>query len=370
MKKMIKAIMMSALMIFSTVQLSSCFGFFEEEVLQIANITTTTLENGNIQVKITYSDEEISPTTFIVPKGNEGDVGKTGNGIKEVTTTKKEDGTGSTLTITYTDSTMEPTTFDIKDGVSISNIESTYDEESGSYHINVILSDGTSYGPLMIPKGQDGKDGISIVGIEQRINRDFSVTLTLKMSEGEDVLVQIPAPQQGKDGRGIKEIVSIPNGDKYIMTITYSDDTTQELEFARPNKWFSESSIPSNEDGINGDLWYDLAHNVIYVKQNNKWNKVIDLSQSVEQTYTIRFDLNDTNEEPASMPAGSLLTYEIESSTYFASSGYSIPVPNREGYIFEGWYSVKNPTAVNGKFTDLTPVVADLTLYASWIENK
>ncbi len=367
MKKIIKAIALSTLMFFSTTSLSSCFGFFEEEVLQIANITTTTLENGNIQVKIIYSDEEIAPTTFVIPKGNEGDIGKTGNGIKEVTTSKNEEGNGSIITITYTDETMEPTILNVSDGVSIKNIESSLNEEKEEYEMNIILTDGTTFGPLIIPKG---KDGNSILGIKQQINIDNSVTLTIKTSNGEDYIVQIPAPQQGEDGRGIKEIVSVPNGDQYVMTITYTDDTTQVLEFARPNKWFSEIAMPSNEDGINGDLWYDLAHNTIYVKQNDKWNKVIDLSQNVEETFTVRFDLNDNNEAPANMPAGSLLTYEIESSTYFASSGYSIPVPAREGYQFEGWYTVKNPTAINGKFTDLTPVCGDLTLYANWTANE
>ncbi|MCI5745832.1 MAG: InlB B-repeat-containing protein [Erysipelotrichaceae bacterium] len=360
--KKIKKMILSIFLISS---LSSCLGFGEETV-QISNIKATPLENGNVLIEIIYSDEDITPLSFIVEKGKEGEQGLPGNGIKEVTTSKNEN--GSTLTITYSDVTMDPTIIDIKDGTSIKDIISTIDEETNDTLMSVLLSDGTIYGPYVIPKGQDGNDGNSIIGIEQRINRDYSVTLTLHMSQSEDVKVDIPAPIQGEDGRGIENIVSLPSGDTYTMTITYTDGNTQELEFARPNKWFSESGLPSNEEGINGDLWYDLAHNVIYVKQNNRWGKVIDLSQNFEETFTVRFDLNDSNEYPASMPSGSLLTYEIESRTYFASSGYTIPVPSREGYEFIGWYSVKNPSVVNGAFTDMTAVMSDLTLYAIWEE--
>ena len=371
MKKIIKKVMLVMMIIIGSFSLSGCFGFFEEEeALLISSINTNTLPNGNIQVVITYQNEDVAPTSFIIPKGNEGEVGAKGNGIREVSVNQKEDGTGSILTISYTDVLMEPTKIDIKDGVSISSITSSVDEETLDTIMIVNYSDGTSSEPITIPRGKDGEDGIGVIGIDQRINRDFSVTLTFKMSNEEEVLVQIPAPQQGEDGRGIESIVSLPSGNTYTMVITYTDGEVQELEFARPNKWFSEVSLPSNEEGINGDMWYDLAHNTIYVKQSNRWVEVINLNQSKENTYTIRFDLNDNNEHPASMPVGSLISYEIEEGKYFKSSGYEIPLPIREGYIFKGWYSVKNPSVINGAFNDLTSVYSDLTLYALWEEIK
>ena len=68
MKKLFKSMLFSLLVISSTTSLTSCLGFFEEEVLQISSIQTIELENGDIQVFIIYSDEEIAPTTFVVPK--------------------------------------------------------------------------------------------------------------------------------------------------------------------------------------------------------------------------------------------------------------------------------------------------------------
>lgn len=339
----------------------------DDEVLQISDIKSQLLDNGDILITISYLDESQKPTTFTVPKGKQGE---TGIGIKEVLTSEKNDGNTKVITIVYTDSLIQPTVVELNNGLSILNIQTVFDDVTNNTSMILEYSDGTVSEPIILPKGDNGKDGLGIVEIKQRVNRDFSVTLTIVMSNEEEVQVTIPAPQKGEDGLGIKDIVSVPNGDKYIMTITYTDDTVKELEFARPNKWFSEMSIPSSDDGINGDLWYDLAHNVIYVKQNNKWNKIIDLSITTSQTYTIRFELNDSNDEPASLPVGSLFTYEIVSGHYFKDSGYDIPIPTRNGYSFKGWYTVKVPTVVNGAFTDLTPVFSDLILFAIWEENN
>lgn len=346
--------------------LTGCGAFFgEEEVLQMESLETRTLADGSTEITIKYTDEEIKPTVFIIPKG---ETGADGNGIRTFDTFKSEDGESTVVHIEFTYG-IEPVEFNIPNGVSIDTIETKKNDKTGETFLTVVYSDGSKSDPISVPKGEKGDRGISIVGITQKINRDNSVTLTLEMSEGEPVRVEIPAPIDGKDGRGIKEIVSIPNGDTYVMTIKFTDDTEQELEFARPNRWFSESSGPKLEDGINGDLWYDLAHQIIYVKQNNKWNMVMNFNNVVDLTYDVTFDLNDTSEEPANMPAGSLITYQIEAGTYFSASGYQIPVPTRDGYTFLGWYTVKVPTAVNGPFTDLTPVQADLTLYAVWAKN-
>lgn len=347
--------------------LTSCGGFFAEESLDIASINSTVLEDGSTQIVISYTDEEIAPTTFIIPKGVQGE---SGNGIKNVTYDKSPDGKNTIVTLEFTDPTMDAVTISLPNGVSIDKIDGKKDPITEETNITIYYSDGTKSNPISIPKGEKGEDGISIIGISQRINSDNSVTLTLEMSKGDNVIVEIPAPQQGQDGRGIKDIVTIPDGDKYIMTITYTDDTSTDLEFARPNKWFSESSQPTVIDGINGDLWFDLAHQVIYVKQNNKWTEVIDFGKVVDDTYEVTFNLNDSTTAKASMPSGSLINYQIPCGSYFKASGFNIPVPTRNGYEFVGWCTAKIPTTVNGYFNDLTVVQADLTLYAIWEEVK
>ena len=345
--------------------LTSCGGFFQEQSLEISSINSIILEDGSTQVVISYTDEEIAPTTFIIPKGVKGDAG---NGIKNVSYDKSLDGKNTIVIIEFTDPEITPVSINLPNGVSIDKIDGKKDPMTEETNLIIYYSDGSKSEPISIPKGEKGKDGISIIGISQRINRDYSVTLTLQMSEGDNVIVEIPAPQQGADGRGIKDIVSIPSGDKYVMTITYTDDTSKDLEFARPNKWFSESSEPTIIDGINGDLWYDLAHQVIYVKQNNKWQEVIDFGKVVDSTYEVTFNLNDSTINKASMPSGSLLNYQISCGTYFQASGFQIPIPTRNGFEFVGWCTSRIPTQVTGYFNDLTIVQSDLVLYAIWKE--
>ena len=367
MKKIVKGLLLSFLLI-SSASLTSCFGF-GEEALQFNTITTVTLENGDIQVIITYTDEDVKPTTFVVPKGTAGEDGKDGNGIKEITYSQSEDKQNTIVNIAFTQQGVNPVDVIVPNGVSVTGIDQTFDEETQMTTLIVNFSDGTKSEPILIPKGEKGNDGISVLGIEYKTNRDKSVTITFNMSEGEPVEVKIPAPIKGDDGRGIKEIISIPNGDKYVMTIVFDDDTTQELEFARPNRWFSELAKPTIADGIDGDLWYDIQRQIIYIKQGGRWIEVMNFNDVVDDTCEVKFYLNDSEEYPANMPAGSLISYEIEKGSYFSATGYSLPIPTREGYEFVGWYTVKVPTVVNGTFTDLTPVVSDLSLYANWIET-
>ena len=77
MKKIFKGMLLSLLLISSSASLSGCFGF-GDEAMEISSITTVTLENGDIQVIITYVDEDMKPTTFVVPKGDSGEDGKDG----------------------------------------------------------------------------------------------------------------------------------------------------------------------------------------------------------------------------------------------------------------------------------------------------
>ena len=375
MKKLFKSLLFSLFVISSSASLTSCLGFFEEEVLQISTIQTIQLENGDIQVIIIYSDEDIAPTTFVVEKGDAGEDGKDGNGIKEITYTQSDDKQNTIVNIAFTQQGVNPAEIVIPNGVSVTNIEQSFDEETQMTTLYVNFSDGSKSEPILIPKGEKGDDGISVIGIDQKINRDMSITLTFNLSEGEPVIVDIAPPQKGEDGaegRGIKDIVSIPKGDSYTMIITFTDDTQQQLEFARPNKWFSEMSKPTKDDGIDGDLWYDTAHQIIYLKQNGKWVETMNFNDTVEEIipYTVSFNLNDSNEYPASMPVGTLLEYEIDPNMNFYSSGYEVPYPTREGYEFEGWYTTKIVTNVHGAFTDLTYVMSDMTLYAKWSKTN
>ena len=384
MKKIFKGMLLSLLLISSSASLSGCFGF-GDEAMEISSITTVTLENGDIQVIITYVDEDTKPTTFVVPKGDSGEDGKDGNGIKEITYTQSEDKQTTLVNIAFTQENVDPVEVKVPNGVSVTGIDQTFDEETQLTTLIVNFSDGTKSDPILIPKGEkgdDGKDGISVLGIEQTLNEDLSKILTFKMSDGNDVFVTIPAPikgedgQPGKDGKEITAIVSRFDKelDSYVYTVTYNDESTTEFEVERQNKWFTEDSKPTKDDGINGDLWYDVNAQIIYIKENNSWKEVINFDILKAEEFTVRFELNDSPEEPGKMP-NTKLDYEeyddIDKGSYFTAEGYTIPVPTRDGYDFIGWYTTKgilNPT--HSAFTDLTPVMCDLTLYAHWVKSS
>jgi uncharacterized repeat protein (TIGR02543 family) len=362
--KLLKTLFLSIILIASiSISLTSCsFGLDEDETLEISKISANSLENGDIEIVITYTSDDQTPLTFIIPKGEDGEQGKEGNGIKEITIEENDKGQ-KVLTIYFTDETMEPVTQILKESTSISSIETYVDSETSLTYMLVNYSDGTQSDPLPIPNGEDGN---SITGIDKEIRNDFSVKLTIHFSQTDDVEIIIPAPEKGdtgEDGRGITSIVSIPSGDSYILTITYSTGESEDFEFARPNKWFSELSSPTTDDGINGDLWFNLSSSTIYYKENGKWISVIDLASNTQVTYTVKFDAMGGD-----LPTGSQLEYEVVSGTYFTNNGYSIPIPTKNGYNFIGWYTTKVVSPTSGLFTDLTPIFGDLVLYAAWEE--
>ena len=110
MKKKIIAFLCSIFMIFS---ISGC-SFTADEYLEISTITTKLLDDGTTMVMITYTDETLEPLIFYIPKGDEGEKGEEGNGIKEIKEEVDPNTGDVTLTIYFTDEQMEPITYTLK----------------------------------------------------------------------------------------------------------------------------------------------------------------------------------------------------------------------------------------------------------------
>ena len=349
--------------------LSSCsfFNTGKEDSYMIKSIEAEQFEDGSTKVTITYDDEEKEPVVFYIPKGEQGDIGETGatgNGIAGIEN-KGTDETGkyTIMEITYTDTSIPSTEFKVPNGASIDRIESSYNDTTGFVTVKITLSNGDSLS-FDLPRGKDG-NGIS--NIEQIVNADKSVTLIIHFTEGGTTTVEIPAPKDGEDGRGISSMISTETNDKYIITVNYTDGTSDVLELTRPtdpNNWYTGYGIPENSFGKNGDFYFDIDNKNIYGKSGGRWSLIYSFTDTGD-VYEVTFDLNDTIDAPATMKGQ--LSYQIERGTYFAASGYKIPEPTRTGYEFVGWYTTKEPGPTNGAFTDLTPVFADLQLYAKWI---
>ena len=351
---------------------TGCSGFVDDESLVITNITTQVLEDGRTMVVITYEDEEVQPAIFYIPKGEDGIQGVQGDGIKEITYELNDNG-DYVLKVTFTNPEIDPVEFIVKNGVSISGIETFVNEKDGETYFVIKYSNGTSSEPMMIPKGEDGKngkDGSTIIAYTNTINDDGSVTLSFYFSTGEMYTCDIPAPQKGETGRGIKAIISSEDEENYYLTIEYTDDSEPEtFSFAKPtpNTWHRGEGTPGTSIGKDGDYYFDIKSNDIYTKIDGAWFLIIDFEDS-ETLCTVTFDLNS---DDAFFPEGFGYSkyYTIPKGSNFASCGTAVPIPVRNGYVFNGWYTTQSPSVVNGSFNDLTTVASNLKLYANWIEK-
>ena len=91
-------------------------------------------------------------------------------------------------------------------------------------------------------------------------------------------------------------------------------------------------------------------------KYLNGQDFVCDFDEYVAQNRTITFDTNGGN--------------EIEPITQETDSALSLPVPEKEGYYFVGWFTEKVPTSFDSQFTLETMPGKNITLYAGWASEE
>ena len=370
-KKLLKTLCLSSTLLLSAVSFSSCSAFFDtEEGSTIKEILTEITPEGDTKITIVYLDEEMEPVEFIVQKGDDGIVG---NGIETITQAPSSDGNSIILTITFTDGS-EPKLIEVpvingKDGVSISGIE-TVTNLDGSQTVTIKFEeDALEPVVLNIPAPIKGDTGNGIASLEVITNEDKSQTITITYTDTtmEPTVVTVPAPEKGDPGRGILYMTATEKDNQYVLTVYYSDGTMDELKFTKPtepNTWHAGYQNPNDISiGRSGDFYLDKTTMIVYQKNGNKWVQIACLSESKE-THTVTFNAN-----------GGIFGSEVISPDYEITHGYSfystpgldMPSIFREDYTFLGWYTSPNMANVNsGQFTDLTPVLCDMTLYAWW----
>lgn len=330
MKKIISAICLSA-MLLSVLMMSGCGSFFAEEELTISSVTAKAMEDGSTQIIIKFSDELIDPTVFVIPKGEQGDPGETGNGIDDITYSHDDEKKHTNVVITFTDEAVEPISFTIPDGSSIASVTEEENPDTGEKYV-VFLMDNDSIVRFRLPEGKPGKDGVN-----------------------------------GVDGRGVETVDSGYNEEGYYyIKLIYTDGTeSDEFIFADPPTWFTAVEKPAASQGREGDFCFDTTNLVIYKKSFGVWETVVDLTPG-SATHTVTFYKNAGDDSSATLSVNQAVFY-VPSGRYFSASGADIPTATRDGYRFVGWYtkSAVN-TATMSAFTDLTPVLSDLELYAAW----
>ena len=351
---------------------TSCSMFSYDDSYSIQTVQTKQLENGDTEVTISFTDEDIKPVTFTIPKGDKGEEGKKGTGIANIESTLSEDKKNTIVTVTFTDASIPSETFTIPNGVSISSIDTSYDEETLTTTITISTSDGETKS-FAIKDGKDGKDGVGIASITSEVNEAGDLIITITYTDPDKSPSKITFPYRngtdGKDGRGIQSISSTERKTEYVLTVTYTDGTSEEFAFLKPssNEWFGGEGAPDNNDNRRakeGDYYFDRSTYKIYRHNGTSFMEWVDLA-NVNQALsdiTITFD--------ATTNGGKIS--DINKRVIKIKSGRTIPATDfpsaiaPEGKTFKGWYTSNlGPTnPISGRVTDVTPLFQDMTLYA------
>ncbi|NLC94747.1 MAG: hypothetical protein GX676_03540 [Bacilli bacterium] len=267
--------------------------------------------NDDNELVITYDDNSTKNLGVIKgPKGDKGDQGDPGIGIKAI----EIDDDGN-LVITLDNDTV------------------------------------ITLGKVVGRDGQDGKDGREVEFrvengyIEWRYKGEETWTQLIPLSE-----ITGPAGQDGQDGQDGREVEFRLN-DGYLQWryVGEPDDAWDNL--------FSLDDIrgEDGEDGLNGLSAYELykLYNPNYDKTEEEWlSDLINGRLAEVETVTITFHPNNGD---------AVFTEEV-----VKGHTTNLPILERLGYRFLGWYSSEEDSPVEGRFTNFIPVVRDIDLYARW----
>lgn len=361
-KALIKLLLALGLSFGSLASCSSSFFGDNSDALQIDSISSNLVDStGETLVTITYKNEDVDPLVLRIPAGLSG---KDGVSISSIVPIVNSDNSIS-LTITYSDSSVTPTVLTIpsgKDGVSVTGVDVSIDDNKNTI-IAFTYSNGTKSDNITIPHGVDG---IGITSITSTMSEDESIiTFTITTSDGKEYSFDV---ENGKKGAGIYSVEY--NEDKstsstYVLDIVYTDGSMDSVNFPRPQStiWLYGTSEPSSSIGNNGDFYIDISSGEIFIKENDNWVAKFSIKGSGSSSEVVRYNvIFDAN--GGTFASGSATSIRVEKGTCLELSDF--PTVTKEGYEFNGWYT--SLTDVNsGQFTDLTPVVKNVTLYAKWV---
>ena len=367
MKRFKKGLLLTSLISMTLLgSLTSCSAFFGDDGYLITNVTSRTDGEGNIIVTITFDSDEVEPLILTIPKGQ---VGEDGAGIQNIDYQMSEDGESVNLIISYTDG-RSPTTINVpivhgEDGKGIEGV--TIDQtEDGNITIQFNYTDGTNSDTITIPKGEDGR------GIEQIISEPLPGTnvsiITIHYTDETTSSFQI------SNGVGIESVEyseALSTSTTYALVINYDDGNSETIYLPKPEatRWYTGATNPTDSFGNNGDFYINLASGEVFLKANSVWTPQFNIKGSGESTtqyYNVFFTLDsDANWVDEETFGTSTFTIRIEEGTTIPLE--NIPVPEKDGSTFLGWYTDLNNVNA-GQFTDLTPVTKDLTLLAKWSE--
>lgn len=350
-------VLVGILTVFLMLALSSCG--FSSDSLEIESVGAEVLSDGSTRITIKYLDDMEDPVIFDIPagltgeqgiQGVPGEKGDVGNGIKEIVINNEVAGQ-QTLQIVYTDEKMEPTEVVVKDGkqivsavredqegvpymritysdetselvelpqgvpgVGIESVSYIPNEETGETMVYFTREDGTSIGPIRIPQGPQGNDGVGITGMsEPEVQYDeFGTPVAVKfhfvLSDG-GVTADLTIPY----GVGVSNIVSSPlkEGDYVIGT---------KFQFVK-----TDGSVTNSIDVLNGVGVDDMTYEV---NEDGTTTVTVLLSNGTTRTFDIPAAISIARVEVGTNSSG-----DTELTIYMTDENIdpvkvSIPKPN------------------------------------------
>ena len=170
---------------------------------------------------------------------------------------------------------------------------------------------------------------------------------------------------------GIASITRSESNENYELIINYTNGTSETFHFSKPNQWLSGVSTPDASLGRDGDFYFNTNKKVIYKKVNSEWAVVMEFVN--EQKHTVVFEAEGATLAKNNVVVGDTVAFEVTHGCYMTEH---IPIPRKnedaDKFKFIGWYRKKQTEISEGeeytlaRFTDLTTVCEDLTLYAWW----
>ena len=347
---------------------TSCSAFFGDDGYLIENISHYTDGEGNVVVTLYFDSDEVEPLTITIPKGDSGEQGR---GISNIEYEVNEDNESVDIIIYYSDNS-QPTTINVpiingEDGRGVENVIVDQDEEE-NMTIKFEYSDGSSSEEFVIPKGEDGR-GIETIESNPIEGTNISI-ITITYTDGTSSQFQI---SNGEDGRGIVSIAydeASSTETAYALIITYTNEETETIYLPRPQstKWYTGASDPTSTLGINGDFYLNIASGEVFLKQNNIWVAQFNMKGSGDEDaktyYNVTFTLGEGESWSDPQDGDSSIIVRAEEGSTLPLE--EIPVPVRNGSTFLGWFTSLETNINSGQFTDLTPILKDITLFAHW----
>ena len=376
-----KKIFMGLSLLASVLFSSSCsiFGGSDTGVM-IDRVESSTNEEGTTIVTMYFTDEDLEPLTFEIPRGEIGEVGPIGAagvGIENITSRPSDDGQSTILTVSFTSEEMPDKEFTVPNGVSIVSTNSSYDPDTNMTTITFNLSDGT-----VIPREDEptieivnGKDGVGIESVTQTEDENKNIIITITytdetMGDNGQTVVTIPY-KNGEDGRGIDALIVNQNGETFTINVTYSDGTSEDLgPIALPHatQWYSGIGAPTSIDeaiAFEGDYYFDIENYVIYYFDGDDFLEILNLTENNQSSVICTVTFNPNGGSFTNFSTGKINVNKGETI-----DPTRIPECYKNGFNFLGYYTTpEGPKNIySGKLTDLTIITKDIEFFAYYEE--